>query len=260
MPDIGSITDVQYSPTDPYFVSVDNAPLAALFYKIQVVNTQTDANANELINARNGYPNLAGYLATFALNATNVNNTLHNIGYHADGVGPDSISYVRMTYDERTKLSAIDPDSIIQIHVTTISTSTFQDVTFDNGTIYLEPSDTVQWTVDGDVGNQQLRAEMHFPPELAQIHIYECTPAPHTPSAPDWQTYSVPRAFIDSSLRIYVNGIRITEGGVYVPQSGGTGTWKFLSYTYDLEALTFTLSQPITSSDVVMIDFDISAS
>ena len=262
MPNIGNLVDVQYSALDPYYYQVDNRPLATMFSKLQLVNSATDANIAELLSAAGDAGTLTARLAvsldsTGNFSSAAIDATMHSIAAHTDADG-----FVRMTEDERTKLASTAVDAnFIQFHFTTISTSPFSDVTFDNGTVNIEPSSTVKWVVEGTVGDQIVKAEMNLPPELTHIHIYDDIPEHYDVYYPDWKTFRVPRTFLDTTLRVYINGIKLSESSnVYVPQYGGIGTWRIISFTYDVDTLIFTLSQSITASDILRIDFDIPSS
>ena len=276
MPDIGNLSDVQYSALDPYHVSVDNRPLASLFSKLELVNDATDTNTSELSAARGSWNTLGNRLdislqddGTFQPGS--IDAALHNIALHEDGVDGGGISYIRMLYDERAKLSTISLDAnFIQFRFTTgpyISTISTTSIICDNGTINIEPSSTVQWLLGGTTGNQTVQAHMNFPPELAHIHIYDENPTPYSIISPDYQTYVTGRGtFLDTSLKVYVNGVKISEADkgayVYVPPYNGSGTWQLTAFSYVSGSSTnqFQFSRVLSANDRIRIDYDIAAS
>jgi hypothetical protein len=66
-------------------------------------------------------------------------------------------------------------------------------------------------------------------------------------------------SFMNGSLRVYVNGVRLEEGvSIPIPSYSGLGTPVLNSYTPDINGLGFAFTDPITIYDVVRIDFDIS--
>ena len=94
-----------------------------------------------------------------------------------------------------------------------------------------------------------------------QVH----TPAHQNTSTPDYTNYkttTVATPFVDGSLRIFINGIRLPESspGVFVPPSTGpSDTWTLTYFSSDSTAGTFALNRAITSDDIIRIDFDTTA-
>jgi hypothetical protein len=133
------------------------------------------------------------------------------------------------------------------------------EIEFLHGAVQLVPSNTVTFSVDVD---QQLSFETAFPVEAAHQHFYEATPVPTDLVTPDYINYLVDpygTAFIEGSLRVYVNGVRINQTtAVYVPGYLISDSWTLLSYTATPTSGSFVLSAAISEDDVVVIDYDIS--
>jgi hypothetical protein len=125
-------------------------------------------------------------------------------------------------------------------------------VLFEDEVVEFIDSETVTWEVESST---QVKANLAFPAEAAHQHFYGLTP--ETTNYTDFQTTSVYTTFIEDTLRVYINGIRIyTDDDVYVPDSSVT-TWALINIAAsDYEAGTFSLSRAITSDDIIKIDFD----
>ena len=80
-----------------------------------------------------------------------------------------------------------------------------------------------------------------------------------TPDYINYKTTSSPVAFVEGSLRVCVNGIRLSENDevyVYQASTGPTGSWTLTSFTGDESTGTFALNRALHSSDLITIDFD----
>ena len=79
---------------------------------------------------------------------------------------------------------------------------------------------------------------------------------------PDYINYtvdSISSPFVEGSLRVYVNGVRIFEDSeVYVPGPLVDDSWTLLSFTADFDNGSFALSSAISEDDIIKIDYDIS--
>ena len=259
MPEINLIPEVLYNPENPYHFHFDNLPLKNILQRIDLVNAQVDINANILRGASGSAGTLSVRLSKSLedngdLKSTAVNSSLHNIAYHEDGT-KDSISYVRMTKDERDKLSTVDSDANdISIKVESISTS----VLFNNGTVHFKDSDSIQFTIEAP---SVVKATTNFPSTAAHQHYYDLEPAHATPSSPDYQNYkttSLGTAFVSNTLRVYVNGIRLSsDESVRVPDISTASTWTLTYINSETPASgLFSLNRALTASDVIRIDFD----
>ena len=262
----------EYQPLDPYHHIADNGPIIDIETNLSIINEVVDSNNQILTDAAGIQANLADRLSV-ALNPNGslitqaVDNAMHSIAAHLDGGG-----FVRMTLDERDKLAAIaDGATNIEIQVHTLSTTAL----FDNGIINFLNSDSVAWRVDS---NNAVYADVQFPVTARHRHYYDTMPVPLVPLSPDYQNYtttSVATAYVAGSLRVYINGTKIshfdnTPGDppdVSFPRiSGPTVTWIPMNYQEDTGSIVsgivtsgkFALSAPITATDRIMIEFDIS--
>jgi hypothetical protein len=96
----------------------------------------------------------------------------------------------------------------------------------------------------------------------AHSHNYNLTPVHANIVTPDYINYkttSVSTVYVENSLRVYINGVRLNEDDlVYVPSAAASPTFTQLKFTENFSAGTFALSGAITAADVIKIDFDIS--
>jgi len=260
MPRIDLITPVEYNSLWPYNSNYDNLPLKYILARQDLINLAVDQSEEILRNSVGTAGSLSNRLNQSleedgSLKTTAVDESLHNIGAHEDGTY-ESIDYVRMKADERDKLELIaDEATSLKIQFETVSTT----VLFENETVEFQDSETVQWTVT--VPNI-ITANLAFPATAAHEHNYDLVPVHDNLLTPDYINYkstSGAIAYIEGSLRVYINGIRISENVdvyVYVADSGPSGTWYATSFTPDAENGTFALSRAIDASDVITIDFD----
>jgi hypothetical protein len=270
MPHIELVPHVLYEAMQPYYVDFDNLPIKTILYMQELINDVVDSNTLLLQTAKGSTGSLAIRLSQSmeedgSLKTTAVDDVLHNIGAHIDGSGldehGDTIAFVRMKSAERDKLSQIsDEATALQIRVQTPSV----DVLFDDDLIQVAASDTISWTVEGSLGNQKIKAHMNFPTTMAHRHIYDLVPVHDNLLDPDYQTYkvnSIASPYMEDSLRVYVNGFRIsTNQEVYVPGPIPSETWYLTSFTPDHEAGIFTMNRALDPDDVIYIDFDLSVS
>jgi len=277
MPEINKITEVLYDGNQPYHVHYDNLPLKNILTRIDLVNAQVDINSQILrascgtVGSLNNRLSVAlednGHLKYEAVNAC-----LHNIGAHEDG-NYEGIDYVRMTADERDKLSLIQSEAnklyieiedMIPISATISSISTTPEyVTLTSGTLRLKGSDTVIFDFQApDI----LRIHSAFPAHAAHRHNYGIFPAHSNPSGPnylDFITTSTNTPYIEGSLRVYVNGMRIYSPGEFVPNpsinvpNNEASEWVELYVASESPSTgEFSLNSAISPGDLVVIDFD----
>jgi len=237
-----------YDPLDPYHHEYDNRPIEALKLRTEQLNdaveiqrdimTEAIGSQGTLSNRLNQSMEEDGSLKTDAIDAA-----LHSIEEHAD-----TDDYVRMTSAERDKLALIDDEA-------TNVTLTFElgddtDVSFTNGEVIFENTNSVAWSVTAP---NKVRADLGFPVAAAHTHLYDVNP-----TTDDNLTYSLPTAFIEGSLRVYINGIRLSQyEEVYVPSAIADSQF-LVKYTADNEEGTFVLSNSIEDEDVIRADYDIS--
>jgi hypothetical protein len=265
-----------------------------LIDRVLLVNAQVDVDATILQSAQGTAGTLANRLAQ-ALNADGtlrtsaVDDTEHNIAHHTDGsvvVGLSTINYVRMLLDERAKLSGIAAGAnnlTVRVNLNNpvpsglpsqISVIGVSEIEFVDGEMILKPSDSIYWSVDMAGA---IKANTTFPATVRHLHNYDLVPVHENLISPDYQNYvvtSTATAYRAGSLRVYINGIRLTQSGNitpgkaprgnYVPTAftSDTPTWLTFTYTEDtdtdgiVESGKFVLSNPITADDVINVDFD----
>ncbi len=260
MPKIDLITPVEYDPLWPYHHQFDNLPLTHILARQTLINLALD----QLINIMEDAEGTAGTVAnrlnqsmedSGALKTVAVDNALHNIGHHTDGDfgGTD---YVRMLESERDKLTLIsDEATALTIVFDTISGS----ILFDDEVIAITDSPTVTWNVDSP---STVTANFAFPTSAAHDHFYDLIPIHDNITTPDFINYkstSTSTVYIDGSLRVYINGIRISETSsvfVYNAAIGPSGVWTLTSFTSDAAAGTFALNRAIDPLDSIIIEFN----
>jgi hypothetical protein len=271
VPNISNISVPLHNPLDPYHHEFDNAPLKKLITRQELINGAVDSNTDLLIAAIGSAGTLANRLnqslgSDGSLLLAAVDDVDHNIAAHVDGLGEsspgagDSVSFVRMKQDERDKLSLIESQSnSLVAEFTTPSTT----VSYTNGNLDFEPSDSISW----HISNSKIYANTTFPATSLHLHVYNDTPV-HANSPIDYTNYKVEAGstpYISGSLRVHINGVRIFEDltpltPVLVPPAADpeldASTWTAIKFTATPASGTFVLSSAITSSDVIIIDWD----
>lgn len=281
MPEIENIPVPLYQPNQPYNHQIDNIPIQALIDRILAVNSQVDIDADVLRSAVGSVGSLAARLAASlnddgSLTTASVNATEHNIAHHTDGsvvISGVTYSYVRMTAEERSKLSLIDDDanylaikvevgSSIPSNVSNISVVNISEVLYTTGTVTFRGSDAITWRVDDDGA---VLAETTFPAAARHRHYYDVTPTHQNVLSPDYKKYKVLYAYKAETMRVYINGVRLSQSvDTLVPTSFSASgpEWNPYSFTEDtasggvVSSGKFTLSDNITSSDDIRVDFD----
>lgn len=255
MPNLDNIPVPLYQPEDPYHYEYDNKPIEGLIERVARVNDAVDINSNILRGSIGSAGTLSNRLAqsledSGELKVEAVDSVMHHIANHTDGDG-----YVRMTDDERDKLSLIASEATnLVIDIEVISNT----VTIDEGVLTFAPSDSVTWRYT----NSKLYADMAFPVEAAHEHHYDITPVAQNLITPDYKNYkttSVNTPYVSGSLRVYVNGVRVPKDPdeVYIPGSTPSESWVQNSVVEDdPDVGEFSLTTAITSSDLIKIDFD----
>lgn len=265
MPNIESVPQVFHQPLDPYHHEFDNLPLKNIIFRQQIINNALDLNIKRVVDAAGTAGTLANRLSqsldeSGSLLSMAVDQALHNIAEHTDGfviISGEPVNYVRMLESERDKLTLIaDEATDFGIRFETIGISS-TPVTFDSGILPFANSTTITWRLDdGDV-----KADMVFSADVAHRHVYDTEPEHATPLSPDfinYKTTTVSTVFVEGSLRVYINGLRISEyDSIYAPGALPTDEWTLIKVTPSPLTGTFSLSTAISSDDVILIDFDI---
>lgn len=257
MPRIELIPEVLYGPNDPIHWEYDNLPLKAILRRQNLINMALDNVIEQIRDSIGTQGSLSNRLSQSidddgSLKTEAINDALHSIEDHED-----TDDYVRMTREQSEKLDNIADDA------TDVSVEIFSDDTtftaFTEGSLKIKPSTTVTPVFTApDI----LKFELAFSEESAHQHYYGLTPVDADEIDPDFTNYKVnseATPFIEGSLRVYVNGIRIFEvDEVYVPGSTVEASWTLLSFTGDAESGTFELSAALSEDDIIRIDFDVS--
>ena len=255
MPNIDLIPDVYYNPNHPYHYHFDNLPLRNIILRQEIINAAVDINTNILREAKGTAGSLAARLdqaleSDGSLSSDTIDDALHNIGYHTDGEY-DGVEYVRMKQDERDKLDNIADSA-------TNMTLQVEDDVLSEGPIVFETSDTIEVEL---VAPDTIRFHTIFSTDSLRNRYYDITPVAQD-EVPDYTNYFVDNLetpYVEASLRVYVNGIRITQDSevlVYNMADGPPGEWEGLAFVPDAENGAFALSRAITEDDIIRIDFD----
>ena len=264
MPNIDLIPEVYYHTLDPYYVYYDNLPLSNIIQRQELINNAVDNNRDILTDAIGTQGTLSNRLDRSleedgSLKTSAINDAEHSIAYHTDGAYNDGVSiieYVRMLSSERSKISLVaDEATSLGLLIETPSTT----VLFEDTTVEVIPSPTVTW---GITAPNKLQANLTFPTTALHNHYYDLDPVHYVLASPDYKTYKVntlASVYNDGSLRVYINGIRLSEGNsVYVPPADGPdGDWTLTSFTSTAASGIFLLSRSITASDIIKIDFNL---
>jgi len=256
MPDIDKIPEVKYKATDPYHFSFDNVPLEGILQRQDVMNSAIDNNSQQIRDAIGTEGTINNRISKSLkdngdLITAAVDTALHSIEKHTD-----TDDFVRMTSSERDKLDLIsDEATSLKLQFNTVSTTPL----FEDVTVEFIDSDTTAWALEG---SNKIRLDLAFPSTAVRNHFYDLTPVNVNLGVPDYTNYkttSTNTAFIDDTLRVTINGIRLTDGtGIYVPPSTGpSGTW-ILTYFSVVDATigTFSFNRALDPSDIIRIDFD----
>lgn len=259
MPRIELIDVPLYGPDDPYHYYFDNLPLKNILRRQNLINLSLDNLITQTRDAIGTQGTVANRLNQSinpdgSLKVAAINELVHDIGAHTD-----SDEYVRMTREESDKLTLIaDQATNTKIEVQ-LDDDGDNVVVYDEGTLRLAPSSSITFTIEN---SNKLKFHLGFPVEAAHQHYYDQTPVNSDIIDPDFINYkinSISSEFIEGSLRVYINGIRLSSlVAQYVPGVLVNDPWTLLKYTPDFESGTFALSAAITEDDVIRIDYDIS--
>lgn len=269
MPEINKIPEVLYEANQPYHFHYDNLPLKNILKRIDLVNAQVDINADILRGCSGSVGTLANRLEVSinddgSLKENSINESLHNIAFHADGSRNDAdgvpIDYVVMKKSERDKLGLIEDEANrieIQVDDSLYDDVSLGTVNLTTGVIKFESSNSILFDFEAP---NIIKAHSAFPPEAAHKHHYNITPAHFNSSEPDDTNYITSlfnTPFIEGSLRVYVNGIRLGETEVPVPSYNNFSNLTLTKIeSYVPENGRFTLNRALSEDDVILIDFD----
>jgi hypothetical protein len=260
MPQISLIEPVYYSPDDPYYYLYDNLPLRNIIARQGLINLaldnviaqMTDAvgTQNTVANRLNQSINPDGSLITASIDAA-----MHTMDDHTD-----TDTYVRMLATQSNKLDLIAAGATnfgVNVQIDDQSPPTL--VNFDSGALELDWSESITFSVSSP---NKLQMHMTFPVAAAHQHYYDQTPVPVNSVTPDYIHYkvnSIASPIMTGSLRVYVNGIRLSASAlIYAPGGMVNDAWTHLQYTPDESDGLFALSSSLSSNDVIRIDYDTS--
>lgn len=257
MPRIELIPEVYYQPNDPIHWEYDNLPLKNIIRRQNLINLSLDDVLEQMRDAIGTQGSVANRLNQSinedgSLKTSAIDDALHSIEEHAD-----TTNYVKMTKAQSDKLDLVtDEATDVVFHVNSDGTNL---VTFETGTVLLEASDSITPTVEAP---NKVKLNMAFPTAAAHQHYYGLEPVHDNLVTPDYTNYKVNAGaspYIEDSLRVFVNGVRIFETDeVYVPGTLINDPWTLLAFTPAHASGTFALTSAITADDIIRIDFDIS--
>jgi hypothetical protein len=281
MPQIELVPVPLYTGNQPYNHDQDNIPIQALIDRILLVNSQVDIDADVLRRSLGTVGSLAARLAASlnddgSLKTAAVDAAEHNIAHHVDGsviISGTPFSYVRMTAEERAKLAQVDDnatDLMLRVevdgntpsNVSNLSVVDIDEVVYQGGTVTLRGSDAIKWRIDNDGA---LLADTTFPAAARHRHYYDVTPTHQNTLSPDYKSYKVLYPYKEGSMRVYVNGTRLSQSTeIMVPTVYGAEgpTWIPLKFTEDTAVSgvvttgKFVLSASITASEDIRVDYD----
>lgn len=248
MPQINNIPEVLYQPNQPYHYHYDNMPLRNILRRIDLVNIQVDTNTDILMGASGSAGTLRARLQVSlnesgGLKPSAVDTCNHSIAAHED-----TDEFVRMTIEERSRLDSM-ADSANKLYVKVA------EVTFDADTLTFQDSDTVYFE---NVAPNKVTANVNFPLSSAHRHYYGVDPVfvSSSSSGSSYKTTISDTSFMEGSLRVYVNGVRLSEFpyAVRVWDGSSWNSTHVSSQNYELGV--FSLNRILGANEIVRIDFD----
>lgn len=258
MPNINSIPEVLYEPNQPYHYLYDNLPLRNILTRIGLVNIQVDTNADLIRGAAGTAGSIderlnASLEGDGSLKTSAVDSVAHGIGNHTDGQGADGVEYVRMKAEERDKLKNVQSEANrLVVEVEDSYPTVGDNVTISDGTVRLRGSSSIFMDFEApDV----VRFHSAFPPDTAHRHHYGVKPA----NSPDYTNFSVTTlatSYMEGTLRVYVNGVRLYSDPVPVPNSDASSFVPTSVASENPADGTFSLNRALSESDVVRVDFN----
>lgn len=268
MPNINSIPEVLYQPNQPYHYFYDNLPLRNILTRVGLVNIQVDINSDILRGASGSAGNLNNRLNESLepdgdLKASAVDESMHSIAHHTDGPDAEGVEYVRMKMTERNKLNLIANEAnklSIEIEDSVPTIGNLVTIPSEGAEILkLRNSSTIFFDFTAP---NILKAHTIFPPDAIHRHHYNLIPAYDVPSNPSFKNYkttSLSTPYEPGSLRVFVNGVRLTNNvGIKVlDYSSSTTSWISTHLASENPSQgTFELNRALTINDVIRIDFD----
>jgi hypothetical protein len=259
MPNIDTIPEVYYTGLMPYRHEFDNLPLFNILTRQSIINDAVDTNRDELRDSVGSTGSLNNRLSASLNDNGSLRTAAMDAALHSIEAHEDTVDYVRMTNAERDKLALIEDEAnLLTLSFETASPSS-TPVDFDNGEVLFSDSSSTAWRYEAG----KMFLDLAFPLAAAHGHYYDVEPiCTGICAVGDYKTFKVnaaSTAYVDGSLRVYINGIRLSEtDSVYVPGPTLEDLWTLNSFTSDPPAGTFVLDVAITENDIIRIDFDVS--
>lgn len=274
MPRIELINVPLYNPNDPYHWQFDNLPLQNLMRRQNLINLALDNLITQTRDAIGTQGSVANRLnqsitADGNLKKSAVDQTMHSMGNHTDDEWGDSEAYelwvadrtapfVRMEKAESDKLANI-ASGATNFSIQVQRDSEGEDVvSYTSGFLKFLPSSSVTWEIEAP---NKLKAHLGFPVDAAHKHFYDQIPVNFSVSSPDLKKFkvnSIASSFVEGSLRVFVNGMRLTASeSIYVPGQLVNDPWTLLTYAPNHVEGTFLLSSALSEEDIIRIDYDI---
>ena len=125
-------------------------------------------------------------------------------------------------------------------------------VNFDNTSLKLHPSEHISWEVESP---NIVRPVLNISVDFAHRHYYDLEPI--TTDYINYQVTSVNTNYVEGSLRVYVNGIKLNSDYDVLYWDSTVESWFANHFTPSNNLGTFILSNAITENDVIRIDFDV---
>lgn len=264
MPNIDLVPEVYYNPSDPYHHTYDNKPLRNIIARQVAINNAVDRQAYDLGSAAGSAGSLHGRLAASledngTLKTSAIDAALHSIGQHTDETDQSAFlatsdQFVRFTEREREKLELIqDEANQIDFNFETAGISD-TPVEITTGTVVMADSVSTAWRYQAG----KMYLDLQFSLDALHLHFYDVEPDYDT-GGTQYKDYEIPTYpdFVDGSLRVYVNGTRLSEyESIYHPGDDPTADWVLNSFTSDAANGKFSLATAITSDDVIRVDFE----
>lgn len=253
MPDLSGIPVRRHQPLDPYDHIHDNQPIDDLETQVGVVNDAVDEMRVIMDAAIGSQPDLATRLAQSleengTLKQSAVDAVNHTIDAHTD-----TEDFVRMTAEERAKLDAVAANAT-KLAIVVPFAEDDEPTTFSDGDVEFVESDTVQFHQESG----KIAIDIKIPISSKHIHYYDVTPV--TDDYLNYTTNGVPTAYKAGSLRVYVNGIRLSATAETTAPVGGVATLITYAEGGDTDGVVtggdFNFSVAVDEDDVVRIDFD----
>lgn len=289
MPDLTKMPVPLYAADQPYHWEYDNLPLKALEDRDIAINNAVDNQSQILQDAAGSQSNVAVRLDQSLedsgdLKPIAIDQAVHNIAMHEDGSATLSISqidiyentygyvlsnpvpFVKMLEAERDKLALVANNATsfaLEVFIPTPSNislipSAFcasNICLFDNTVVQLQPSEYIGWEVENP---NVIKPVLNLGVEFAHRHYYDLEPI--TSDYINFSVNNVNTQFMEGSLRVYINGVRLSsEYEVYYAPATtpNNSSWLPNKFTPNHTNGTFQLAYPISSSDIIRIDFDV---